>query len=170
MNQIAVGKIAGVHGLKGHLVVRHSLGQRTDFKDVAAIFVGGHSSQMLPYFITEAIGRNQTDTVVLLEDITTREKALELINKPVALKMQDFNRLVSRQSPLGLVGFSVIEQEKVLGTISNVSEQTMQAIATVIVGEKEALIPLHKETIVSIDRVKKQVHVTLPDGLLAIYL
>jgi 16S rRNA processing protein RimM len=34
---------------------------------------------------------------------------------------------------------------------------------------KEVLIPLHEETLDSIDHDKKQVHVTLPDGLLEIY-
>jgi len=35
---------------------------------------------------------------------------------------------------------------------------------------KEALIPLHEETLVSIDRKKNEVHVTLPEGLLDVYL
>jgi 16S rRNA processing protein RimM len=34
---------------------------------------------------------------------------------------------------------------------------------------KEALIPVHEETLQRIDKRKKQVHVVLPDGLLDIY-
>jgi 16S rRNA processing protein RimM len=35
---------------------------------------------------------------------------------------------------------------------------------------KEALIPLHEETILKVDNKKKQVVVELPEGLLDIYL
>jgi 16S rRNA processing protein RimM len=36
--------------------------------------------------------------------------------------------------------------------------------------KKEVLIPLNEKTLKKIDRKKKQVYVTLPEGLLEIYL
>ena len=38
------------------------------------------------------------------------------------------------------------------------------------INNKEALIPLHEDTIIKIDKKKQQVIVTLPEGLLEIYL
>jgi 16S rRNA processing protein RimM len=43
-------------------------------------------------------------------------------------------------------------------------------LCTVFINEKEVLIPLHEESLLKIDRRKKQVHVALPEGLLDIYL
>jgi 16S rRNA processing protein RimM len=34
---------------------------------------------------------------------------------------------------------------------------------------KEALIPIHEQSLLKIDKKKKQVHVEIPDGLLDIY-
>ena len=38
-----------------------------------------------------------------------------------------------------------------------------------MIGEKEALIPIHQETLKKTDNKKKLVYVSLPEGLLEIY-
>jgi 16S rRNA processing protein RimM len=44
-----------------------------------------------------------------------------------------------------------------------------QLLCRIYINNKEALIPLHDETLIKIDKKNRQVHVTLPDGLLDIY-
>jgi 16S rRNA processing protein RimM len=57
-----------------------------------------------------------------------------------------------------------------LGKILEVIEQPHQLLCRIEVQGKEALIPLHEETILKIDKKKQQVIVELPEGLLEIYL
>ena len=68
------------------------------------------------------------------------------------------------------MGFSVIENKKVLGQVEAVIEQPQQILLQLSIRQKEVLIPLHENTLKNIDRKKKQVHVVLPEGLLDIYL
>ena len=68
------------------------------------------------------------------------------------------------------MGYDIVEGEQVLGKILEVIEQPHQILCRIEFNKKEALIPLHEETIQKIDRRKQQVIVSLPPGLLEIYL
>ncbi len=68
------------------------------------------------------------------------------------------------------MGFMVVDEGKKIGNIIEVIEQPHQILCTILVGEKEAYIPLHQDSLIKIDRKKKEVHVSLPDGLLELYL
>jgi 16S rRNA processing protein RimM len=76
----------------------------------------------------------------------------------------------SRSSPITLLGYEVIEEGESLGKILEVIEQPHQLLCRIEINKKEALIPLHEETILKIDHKNLQVTVSLPPGLLEIYL
>lgn len=63
----------------------------------------------------------------------------------------------------------MIENNQELGEIIEVIEQPMQVLCKIMYKNVEALIPLHEETLVSINQKKKEVHVTLPEGLLDVF-
>ena len=63
-----------------------------------------------------------------------------------------------------------IDGEKDLGKILEVIEQPHQILCTIILNEKEALIPLHEDSLEKIDKKHRKIYVTLPDGLLDIYM
>ena len=46
-----IGKLAASHGLKGDLVLQHSLGKKTTLKGLEAIFLEEGKDSFLPYFI-----------------------------------------------------------------------------------------------------------------------
>jgi 16S rRNA processing protein RimM len=50
-----------------------------------------------------------------------------------------------------------------------VIEQPHQVLCKILIGNKEALIPIHEETLEKIDKKEKKIFLTLPDGLLEIY-
>jgi 16S rRNA processing protein RimM len=88
----------------------------------------------------------------------------------VWLPEADFKKFAASSSPINLLGYEVVEEGNILGKILEVIEQPHQLLCRIDVKGKEALIPLHEETIVKIDRKKLQVIVELPPGLLEIYL
>ena len=57
-----------------------------------------------------------------------------------------------------------------IGLIENVYEMPAHALAQVMVDSKEVLIPLMEESIVKVDKRKKEVTVNIPEGLMDIYL
>lgn len=167
---ISIGKIAAVHGTKGEVILTHALGKKTSLKDVKVIFTHEKDSAYFPWFVQVTKAKNQNDIFIKIEGIDTPEAARKLLKKTVWLTENDFDAYVSAASPLSLVGFSVVDNDKVLGEITEVIEQPHQLLCTVIIGGKEALIPLHEESLKNIDRATKQVFVDLPEGLLELYI
>lgn len=167
---INIGKFVAAFGLSGELVLKHGLGKKTVFKEVEVIFIEQLKGSYLPYFIESAKSKTKEETSVKLEGIDTREKALKLVQKNIWLRQEDFRKLVAKNSPLGLLGYTLIDEGKPIGKIEEVIEQPHQVLLQVNIERKEALIPLHEETLVNIDHKKNEVHVTLPEGLLDIYL
>lgn len=170
MEQIVVGKLVATHGIAGQLILSHALGQPSALPGVKAIMVRLGKTSAIPYFLQAAKARSTTETLVTLEEITTKEKARILLNKAVLLQKDDFEKVVAKTSPLGLVGYQVVANGNALGTVAGVMEQPGQIIAAVMVGDIEVLLPLHEKTIQSVDRKRKELHLDLPDGLLDIYL
>ena len=56
-----------------------------------------------------------------------------------------------------------------LGEILEVIEQPHQVLCRIDLEGKEALIPVHEQTLRKVDQQKREVHVELPDGLLDVY-
>lgn len=167
---INIGKIVGVHGLTGEVMVKHALGKKTTFRQGEVIFVEQVKGSYLPHFVATAKAKTAEETIVHFDDVDSREKALKFIKKPVWLAHDDFERYAAKNSPIALLGFMLFNDGEQLGIIDEVIEQPHQVLLTVMINGKEALIPLHEETLDNIDRTKREVHVTLPDGLLEIYL
>lgn len=69
-----------------------------------------------------------------------------------------------------MIGYMMIDGTKELAVIQEVIEQPLQILCRLEIEGKEVLIPLHEETIRSVNHKKKQVVVELPDGLLEVYL
>ena len=167
---IHIGKIVAAHGLKGELVIKHSLGKRTNFKNAQVIFIEQNKQEHLPYFHEKSIVKNNAETIVKLEGVDTKEAATKLIQKKIWLTQTDFEKLVSKTAPVNLIDFIVYDNEKKLSSVEAVIEQPQQILLQLTINNKEVLIPLNESTLKKIDRKKKEVHVSLPDGLLEIYL
>ncbi len=166
---IHIGKFVATFGVKGELILVHALGKKTALKDVSAIFVEEQKGSYLPYFVQQSKAKEAEEILVKLEGIDTREAAHRIANRPVWLENDDFRRLAGKTSPISLLGFTLFNEGENLGPIEEVIEQPHQVLLRISLDGKEALIPLHDETLESIDRKKQEVHVTLPDGLLEVY-
>lgn len=168
---VSIGKLVATFGIKGELLLLHALGKKSDLKGVAVIMVENKASgSKLPYFITGAKAKNEQETLLQLEGIDSKEKASALLQKQVWLQQADFEKHAAAHAPISLIGYAIVEEGKVLGIIDEVIEQPHQLLCTIHIQDKEVLIPLHEESLKKIDKQKKQVHVSLPEGLLDIYL
>ena len=167
---IHIGKFVATVGLKGELLLKHVLGKRTVFKQQEVLFIEIEKSIQLPYFIKNSKSKNDTETVLNLEGLDTKEQAAKFLQKKIWLTKDDFEKHVSKQAPVNLIGFIIFNNEEKIGEVEAVIEQPQQILLQTHVQQKEVLIPLHGETLKKIDRKKKQVYVILPEGLLDVYL
>ena len=165
-----IGKLVGTFGLKGELVLKHSLGKKTSLKGLKAIFVEEPKDSFIPWFIESTKIKNEEEIYIKLEGINTREQAIKLTPKEVWVPEEEFKKFSAKSSPINLLGYDIIKGEQVLGKILEVIEQPHQILCRIEFNNREVYIPLHQETIQKIDNKKQQVIVLLPPGLLEIYL
>jgi 16S rRNA processing protein RimM len=92
-----------------------------------------------------------------------------MVRREVWVREEDFSRVAGKSAPISLVGFRLFDGELDLGEILEVIEQPHQVLCRIDLEGKEALIPLHEETLRGIDQKKREVRVELPDGLLDVY-
>jgi len=164
-----IGKLVATFGLKGELVLKHNLGKKTSLKGLAAVFIEERKESFIPWFVESTKIKTDEEIYLKLEGLNSREQAFKLTQKEVWLPEADFKKFSSRSSPINLLGFEIIEEEKPLGKILEVIEQPHQLLCRIEINGKEVLIPLHEETIIKLDKRKQQVIVELPPGLLEIY-
>jgi 16S rRNA processing protein RimM len=167
---IKAGKLVAVHGVKGELVFKHSLGKKTSLKGLAAIFIEDKKKSFFPWFIEAVTIKNAQEVYLKLEGIDTRENASTLSQKEVWFPEADFKKFAATSAPASLLGYTIINQNKSLGPILELIEQPHQLLCRLEIEQKEVLIPLNENFLQKIDHKKKQVLVELPEGLLDIYL
>lgn len=165
-----IGKLVAVHGLKGELILKHTLGKKTSLKGLTVFFIEDRKNSFLPWFIESARIKSEEEIYLKPENVDSREAALKLNQKEIWLTEPDFKKFASRSSPASLLGYTVINNDEPLGEILEVIEQPHQLLCRLEIKGKEVLIPLHEETLQKADHKKKQVIVELPEGLLDIYL
>lgn len=165
----SIGKIAATHGLSGEVVLQHALGKKTDLKGLQTIFIEEKKNSFLPYFVENTSIKNAGEVYLKLEGFNTKESARRLSQKEVWLLKVDFDKYAAKSSPISLLGYIMINAGEEIGEIVEVIEQPLQVLCKIIYHENEALIPIHEESLEKIDNKKKQVYVSLPDGLLEIY-
>lgn len=165
-----IGKLVSTFGLKGEMILKHHLGKKTSLKGLKAIFIEEIKESFVPWFIESSKIKSDEEIYLKLEGIDTKEQANKLTQKEIWFIEEDFKKYSAKASPINFLGYSVVENDNVLGKILEVIEQPHQILCRIEINEKEVLIPLHEETIHKIDRKKQQVIVSLPPGLLEIYL
>jgi 16S rRNA processing protein RimM len=165
-----IGKFIAIHGLKGELLLKHSFGKKTSLKGLEALFMEERTGSFIPWFIHAARIKNEEEVFIKLEGIDTREAAIKFNQKEIWLPEADFKKFAAKSAPAGLLGYAIINEKENIGQILEVIEQPHQLLCRIDVKGKEALIPVNESTLQKIDHKKKQVIVSLPEGLLDIYL
>ena len=168
-NYFKIGRLAASIGLDGEIILEHNLGKKTDLSGVQAIFLSNADGKMLPYFLKSSKASKTNEVVIKLEDTHTMESARKLTPKDVWLLEKDFNQHKSQDAPIALLGFHIISQGNDLGEIIEIFDMPHQTLCTIIINEKEVLIPIHPDNTIKIDRKNKTIEVDVPDGLLEVY-
>lgn len=169
MQYFKIGKLAASHGLKGDIVLQHNFGKKTTLKGLTAIFIEEGRDNFMPYFISSSSIKNDKEVFIKIEGIDTKETARKLTPKEVWVTEADFKKFAAKSSPISLLGFHLVNEEEDLGEILEVIEQPHQVLCSILLDGKEALIPVHEESLDKVDKKNRKVYVTLPDGLLDIY-
>ena len=164
-----IGRLVAVFGVQGELVLQHRLGKKTALKGLKTLFLEEKKDELLPWFIESTRVKGPEEVFVKLEGLDTKEGARRMVRREVWVREEDFSRVAGKSAPISLVGFRLFDGVRDLGEILEVIEQPHQVLCRIDLEGREALIPLHEETLRGIDQKRREVRVELPDGLLDVY-
>lgn len=165
-----LGRVAKTHGLKGEVTLKLDVDDTSAYAKMKHFFLE-INKVLTPYFV-EHIKMNGDKMFVKIKDIDTIEMAQNLVGKEAYLPMEMLPKLSGKQFYFHeIVGFTVVDTEKgVLGPVTEVLEYPTQAILQVMKDKKEILIPILEHVIQHVDRDKKVLQITAPEGLIDMYL
>jgi 16S rRNA processing protein RimM len=161
-----IGYISRTHGLKGEVTA--ILDFDLDFDDASALFLEIKGS-LVPHFPQEISG-TQEKVVIRFEGIDTLDQASKL--KGCSIYLPKTERAKSGRGEFyddEIIGFIVTDENAgELGPVTEVNTTKLSRIITVRFHHKEVLIPVNSPFIKSINKTKKTIAVSLPDGYLEI--
>lgn len=167
---IQIGTIAATQGWKGEVILVHELGNELNSDNISVLFIERNKNNFIPYFIKSIRQKKNTEAVLKLEDIDSKESARILLRKKVYVTRDIFDTVAQPDSQLYYLGFTIVDKkEKELGQIAEIVQLPGQLVARILEADNELLIPLTEQTIEKTDLKKKIIYVHLPDGLIDIY-
>ena len=167
---IRIGKIVATHGLNGSLILTHIVGNSKWMKKDQVLMVEMQKGSFIPYFVAQCKAANDEEYIINIEDINKVESAKRLVTKHVYVEESVLSGY-EKQSPLLWIGFILIDKKDgEIGVIEDVLQTVNQWLAKLTYKEKEILVPLIEQTIDKLDIKTKTIHMTLPEGLLEVYL
>ena len=164
-----LGKITKPFGLKGEVVFFLDVDEPENYAALDSVFVEV-KNQLVPYFI-QNIRINGNKATVLFEDLS-RDEALALVGCYLYLPLDLLPKLTGKKFYFHeIIGFTVIDSEKGdIGTVASVIEYPAQPLFQIINNGNEILLPVIDQIIDSVDREKRTITVTAPNGLIDLYL
>lgn len=169
-NYVNIGSVVATFGVKGDVVIQHHLGPNPDLVGMKVIFIETLKDKLIPFFIKEVKVKSENELLVSFEEIESPETAKKYLKKKAWLTEQEAKRFSSKEAAISLLGFTVVEKTSILGKVLEVIEQPMQILLRIEIDSKEVLIPINESTLVRIDHKSEKIFVSLPSGLLDIYL
>lgn len=168
-NYCSIGRFVATFGLNGQLILLHHLGKKTSLKSLETFFIEKQKDVFIPYFIESAKIKSENEIYVKIEGMDSKEAARSLLHKQVWLTEADFHSQAGKSAPISFLGFHIVNENEDLGEILEVIEQPHQLLCRIDLEGKEALIPVHQETLLKVDKKNRKLFLELPEGLLDIF-
>jgi len=161
-----IGKITGIHGLKGEVTFNHQLKHGTKFAQWDCLFVELNPGSFIPFFIESMNSISDEECICKLEEINNRDEAKLVVNRPIYSSINFTVESVAVSTLQQYVGFMIIHEGEEIGKITDAIESTMNSMFVVDHQGKEVMLPSQKELIKKIEQKERRIHMIIPDGLL----
>lgn len=166
-----LGKIVKKYSFKGELLIKLDTDEPELYENIDALFVDLRNN-LVPFFIDSSQLHKSDLLRVKFEDVDAESDADALIKCDVYLPLEFLPKLEGDKFYFHeIIGFKVIDKSRGnIGIIRSVNDSTAQALFEIDHGGKEILIPMNDEFIIQVDKVKKEILVDTPEGLIDLYL
>lgn len=163
-----IGFIMRPHGLKGELTISLNVNAPENWSQIKSVFVDKNGS-LVPYFI-EWINIQKNRAILKFEDVSSYDQAAVFKGNSLHLAIKQRPKLKKGEFyDDEIIDFQIVDESLgFLGVVKDVERSGISRFLIVNYQEKELLIPVQFPILKSIDKVKKEISVNLPDGFLDI--
>lgn len=169
-----LGSIIKPHGLKGFVVAFLDVDDLEAYRKMKSVWLEMPPTPgKLTAFEVERVQPQTADRVLLkLRGIDTVEAAEPLRNANLYQTLAELPELEDDQFYFhDVIGYTVVDKELgELGTVETFYEMPQQDLMGMRYQGKEVLIPVVDDLVLHADEAERKLHVSLPEGLLDVYL
>jgi 16S rRNA processing protein RimM len=165
-----LGVITKTFGYKGQVVIYLDTDEPEKYKTLEGVFVK-EDEEILPYMIEEFIYKGANQAILKFADVDG-EDAKRLVKAELYLPISFLPPLTGNKFYFHeVMGFDVIDKEKGnIGKCVDFMDISRQPIMHIEFNDKEILIPVVDEIFETVDRERKTITISAPEGLIDIYL
>ena len=166
-----LGKIVKKYSFKGELLVKLDSEDPEIYEQMESVFVELHHN-LIPFFITHAQLHKTQLLRIKFEDVDSEQEADTLVGASLYLPLEVLPKRTGNAFYYHeVIGFTVIDTSHgKLGPITRINENPAQALFEVNYKGRTVLIPITDAFLKTVDRAQKTITLTLPDGLLDLYV
>jgi len=165
-----LGYVIKAHGVKGEIQLMLDVDNPAYYKKLESVFLE-INQKLVPFFISN-IQITNTTAIIKFEDIDSFDQADELVSTQAYLPLQFLPPLKEGQFYYHqIIGYQVKDEKLgLLGEVEDIVSLPQHEIFTFRHQGKEVLAPLNDLVIKKVDHTNKVLEVSLPEGLLELYL
>jgi len=166
-----LGKIVKTHGLDGVLYGKIESDNPMSYQNIEHAFFEIRK-QFVPHKVKFINIDEKGFFSIKIMNIDYIEQARQFVNKKIFLPIHMLPKLSGNSFYFHeIIGFQIYDTKfGYCGIIEEVIDTNIQALFQIKFQGKEILIPIHDNIINEVDREKKQILVTCPNGLIDLYL
>ena len=166
-----LGKILKTNGRNGHLLVFLDVDDPVRYEKLETVFIGIENDR-IPFAIEEIELKHKNTALIRFEDIQSNDDAQIYVGHELYLPVSMLPPLKGKKFYFHeIIGFTVIDKNHGnIGIISSIIDMPQQSLMQIRYGSKEILIPLADKLLLKVDRLKKELYIKAPEGLIEIYL
>ncbi len=168
-----LGYVAKTIGFEGSVLTIFEAADPSFFEQLECLFIL-FDGKLVPFFIDEMIFRAKDKEVqIFFDDVDTTEKARKLCNRKIYLpkSLMPSELQNNKNQYHELFGFKAFHEDGTyLGDIKDAIEYPLNPVFLIRKDKHDILFPANEHLIIRIDMLKKEIVLSLPEGLLDIYL
>lgn len=169
-----LGSIGKPHGLKGFVVAFLDVDDPQAYRKLKSVLLEMPSApgKLVSYDVEKLQPQSNERALLKLKGIDRIEEAEPLRNAKLYRPLQELPTLDADQFYFhDVIGYTVLDEKLgTLGIVETFYELPQQDVLAMCYKGQEVLIPVVDELVSHADQATKTLHVTLPDGLLDVYL
>ena len=166
-----LGYVAKLHGFKGEVSLFLDVSNPEDYADLEMVFIE-INNQLTPFFIDSFKLKNKGFAAVKFEGVDTENDARFLQRKSLYLPAEILPELSGTSFyDHEIVGFTVVDTNfGEVGVVEEVLAYQVNPLLQIMKGDVEVLVPLLEGLVKEVNREKKILTITAPEGLIEMYL